>query len=64
LKGLIETVNYGGDCDTTGAIYGALAGARNGTGMFPESWKKGWNDIERLYSVADGIYSLGDDGDN
>jgi ADP-ribosylglycohydrolase len=61
LKGLIETVNYGGDCDTTGAIYGALAGARNGTGMFPESWKKGWNDIERLYSVADGIYNLRDE---
>lgn len=61
LEGLIETVNFGGDCDTTGAIYGALAGARNGTKIFPESWKKGWSDIDRLYNVADGIYNIRDD---
>lgn len=58
LEGLIETVNFGGDCDTTGAIYGALAGAKNGTKMFPSSWKEGWKDIERIYNCADGIYNL------
>lgn len=61
LEGLIETVNFGGDCDTTAAIYGALAGAKNGTKMFPESWKKGWNDMKRFYDAADAIYNLRDD---
>src|SRR3989338_7159194 len=37
MEGLIETVNYGGDCDTTGAMYGALAGAKNGM-FFPSQW--------------------------
>lgn len=38
LDGLIETVNFGGDCDTTGAIYGALAGSKNGLQIFPKEW--------------------------
>jgi len=37
IEGLIETVNFGGDCDTTGAIYGALCGAKNGM-IFPREW--------------------------
>ena len=57
LEGLIETVNYGGDCDTTGAMYGALAGAKNGM-IFPEKWIKQLNNSQRLIDVADKIYSL------
>jgi ADP-ribosylglycohydrolase len=37
LEGLLQTVNFGGDSDTTGTIFGALAGARHGA-FFPEEW--------------------------
>ena len=57
ITGLIETVNYGGDCDTTGAIYGALCGAKNGM-IFPEEWVKELKEFERLKAVAEKLYSL------
>jgi len=57
IAGLIETVNYGGDCDTTGAMYGALAGAKNGM-IFPEEWVKATQGVERLTKAAKGIYAL------
>lgn len=37
---LIETVNQGGDADTTGAIAGALAGATYGVEAIPKGWLK------------------------
>lgn len=37
---LIETVNCGGDADTTGAIAGMLAGAHYGVGAIPARWHK------------------------
>ncbi|GFO69951.1 ADP-ribosyl-[dinitrogen reductase] hydrolase [Geomonas limicola] len=37
---LIETVNQGGDADTTGAIAGALAGAYYGEAGIPSRWRK------------------------
>lgn len=37
---LIRTVNQGGDADTTGAIVGALAGARFGLAAIPKRWLK------------------------
>lgn len=48
LEGLIETINYGGDCDTTGAIYGTLCGAKNGM-IFPEKWLAVRNIEEIIY---------------
>ncbi|GAB4231611.1 MAG: ADP-ribosyl-[dinitrogen reductase] hydrolase [Deltaproteobacteria bacterium] len=35
---LVKTVNRGGDADTTGAIAGAIAGARYGLASIPERW--------------------------
>lgn len=35
---LIQTVNQGGDADTTGAIAGMLAGATYGLGALPQKW--------------------------
>jgi ADP-ribosyl-[dinitrogen reductase] hydrolase len=35
---LIQTVNQGGDADTTGALAGMLAGATYGLAAFPASW--------------------------
>ena len=57
MKGLIETINYGGDCDTTGAIYGALAGAKNGM-IFPEEIVNGINEIDRIKNVGERIFEL------
>ncbi|MBJ6726257.1 ADP-ribosyl-[dinitrogen reductase] hydrolase [Geomesophilobacter sediminis] len=37
---VIETVNQGGDADTTGAIAGALAGAYYGEKEIPQRWRK------------------------
>lgn len=57
LEGLIETVNYGGDCDTTGAMYGALAGAKNGL-FFPPEWLDVLEGKERLINAAARIYNI------
>jgi ADP-ribosyl-[dinitrogen reductase] hydrolase len=35
---LIQTVNQGGDADTTGALGGMLAGATYGLGAIPDRW--------------------------
>jgi ADP-ribosyl-[dinitrogen reductase] hydrolase len=35
---LVDTVNRGGDADTTGAIAGMVAGARYGAGEIPRRW--------------------------
>lgn len=37
---VVETVNQGGDADTTGAIAGALAGAYYGEESIPSRWRK------------------------
>ena len=39
-KGALLAVNLGNDADTTGAIYGQLAGAYYGEEAIPESWRK------------------------
>ena len=41
-EGALRAVNLGNDADTTGAIYGQLAGAYYGVDGIPQSW------IERL----------------
>jgi ADP-ribosyl-[dinitrogen reductase] hydrolase len=37
---VVETVNQGGDADTTGAIIGGLAGAYYGSENIPDRWLK------------------------
>jgi len=51
LEGMIETVNYGGDCDTTGAIYGTLVGAKYGM-IFPEKWISKIENLEKIIAVS------------
>lgn len=58
LTGLLKLVNYGGDSDTTGAIYGALAGAKHGLSFMPKEWLEVIDQKERLVKAADGIYAL------
>lgn len=57
IEGLIETVNFGGDCDTTGAIYGSLCGAKNGM-IFPAKWIEPLKDFEKIKKIADRIFEL------
>lgn len=56
-EGLLRTVNYGGDCDSTAAIFGALAGAKNGI-FFPENWTTSLENPGELITLADSIYNL------
>ena len=57
IEGLIETVNYGGDCDTTGAIYGSLCGARNGI-IFPTEWSEGAKGMDEAMELGKKLFSL------
>lgn len=52
LEGLLETVNHGGDSDTTGTIFGALAGALHGE-FCPEEWPLEMK--AKLESIAHGL---------
>ncbi len=58
LEGLIETVNQGGDCDTTGAIYGALIGAKHGVDIFPVAWQEVLMNRQILIKAAEDLYGL------
>ncbi|MDD5192545.1 MAG: ADP-ribosylglycohydrolase family protein [Candidatus Nanoarchaeia archaeon] len=57
IEGLIETVNFGGDCDTTGAMYGALAGAKNGM-IFPDKWVNELKNSEKIKALGRKMYNL------
>lgn len=56
-KGILEAISWGGDADTVGAMYGALAGAKNGM-VFPKDWLEVLQGKDRLIAAADGIYDL------
>ncbi len=57
VGGLIETINYGGDCDTTGAMYGALAGAKNGM-IFPSAWLDFLQNRDKIIKLGQNLYEL------
>jgi len=58
-EGALKIVNLGGDADTTGAVYGQIAGAYYGASGIPSSW------LDKLYmrtaieGMADELYYLG-----
>jgi ADP-ribosyl-[dinitrogen reductase] hydrolase len=52
---LCEIVNRGGDCDTVGAITGALAGARYGADAIPARWLEALLVRKRVTAAADGL---------
>ena len=52
---LVEIVNRGGDCDTVGAVAGALAGARYGADAIPARWLEPLLVRERVTALADGL---------
>ena len=57
IEGLLETVNWGGDCDSTGAMYGALCGAKNGM-IFPKEWISELNDLDKINKISQGLSQM------
>ncbi|PGH27714.1 hypothetical protein AJ80_00501 [Polytolypa hystricis UAMH7299] len=56
--GALAVVNLGGDSDTAGAIYGALAGAFCGVEEIPTEWVEVMQNRELIERVADGVANL------
>ena len=57
-EGCLLAVNLGNDADTTGAVYGQLAGAYYGERNIPEPWRAKLAFREMIESFADQLYTL------
>jgi ADP-ribosylglycohydrolase len=58
-EGCLLAVNLGDDADTTGAVYGQLAGAFYGEDGIPERWRQRLAQRELIEALADRLYELG-----
>jgi ADP-ribosylglycohydrolase len=56
--GALAAVNLGDDADTSGAIYGQLAGAYYGLDGIPDRWRRAIALPEQILTLADGLLSL------
>ncbi len=56
--GALMTVNLGEDADTTGAVFGQIAGAYYGVKGIPEEWILKLAYRELLESTAEGLYTI------
>lgn len=57
--GALKAVNLGDDADTTGAIYGQIAGAYYGIDNIPKSWREKIVMIDKMIDYADRLFELG-----
>ncbi len=57
-EAIVAAVNLGQDADTTGAVAGALAGARWGYGAIPDRWLEVLRGREELVELADRLLEL------
>lgn len=57
-EGLLKAVNLGDDADTTGAIYGQLAGAYYGFKNIPERWTKNVSKSRELAKMAKKLFYI------
>ena len=57
-EGALLAVNLGNDADTTGAVYGQIAGAYYGYEGIPEEWRSRIAQRKLIESFADRIYRL------
>ena len=55
-EGCLLAVNLGEDADTTGAIYGQLAGAYYGKSGIPTKWIKSLKKLDLIESITDKLY--------
>ena len=57
-EGALLAVNLGNDADTTGAVYGQLAGACYGLEAIPEEWCRKIAFLDLILDLAEHLYSL------
>jgi ADP-ribosyl-[dinitrogen reductase] hydrolase len=57
-EGALRAVNLGNDADTTGAIYGQLAGAFYGVNGIPQDWLERLAMCELIAEKADALFDL------
>ena len=55
-EGALQAVNLGDDADTTGAIYGQIAGAYYGVEAIPRPWRDTLTMLPEIVSMADSLY--------
>ena len=56
--GMIAAVNLGDDADTTGAVYGQIAGAYYGIDEIPERWLEKVVDVDGIMYIAETLYDM------
>ena len=56
-EGALLAVNLGDDADTTGAIYGQIAGAYFGVEAIPAKWRENLTMTAEITSMADSLYA-------
>lgn len=56
--GAIDAINLGDDADTTGAIFGQLAGAFYGASRIPQEWRLLLAQRDVITQYADGLHAL------
>jgi ADP-ribosylglycohydrolase len=57
-EGCLQAVNLGDDADTTGAVYGQIAGAFYGASNIPALWLERLADREMIERLIEGLYKL------
>ncbi len=57
-EGCLLAVNLGNDADTTGAVYGQLAGAFYGEESIPAAWRNKLAMREQIVQLAEQLYAL------
>ena len=55
-EGALMVVNLGRDADTTGAVYGQLAGAHYGVEAIPIEWRERLTMSDEILGMADALY--------
>jgi ADP-ribosyl-[dinitrogen reductase] hydrolase len=60
--GALLAINLGDDADTTGAVYGQLAGAFYGEQGIPETWRARLALRKRIVAFADQLCALAESG--
>ena len=63
-EGALLAVNLGDDADTTGAVYGQIAGAFYGEGHISREWKEKLARLEVISSMAKTFLELADQSQN
>ncbi|HSB57949.1 MAG TPA: ADP-ribosylglycohydrolase family protein [Nitrosopumilaceae archaeon] len=58
MDGCLKAVNLGDDADTTGAVYGQLAGAYYGLDLIPKSWREKIALRSQIESMAKTIFEM------